>query len=416
MILPSKINDIIYYLTNQFLNLTKFISGNPLITPPFISGTLEPDDTEIAKKILRDSKSWDNTSIIEQYEKNFAYWNGSKYAFSFMGGRVALSACIYAIGLKPGDEVILPGYTCVVVPNAFHFAGVKPVYSDIELDTYGLDASFIENKITSNTKAILLHHLYGLVCRDYEKIIHIAKKNNLKVIEDCAQSVGAFFKDKKVGNFGDVAFYSSEQSKGYTTIQGGIAVTNNNSYAERISRFHEKAGYPKNEIIKKLLYCVILNYNMYKSPQRWWKGDLLRLIHKNKILVSTTEAEINGAKPEYYGCKMPPPIAMIGLNQLRKIDKYNEIRRCMALKWDSWCEAKGYTKPLIIPESIPVYLRYPVLVDPSLKENRKWAYNELSVSLGIWFISNIHPGPYKLKDCKNAEIAVNQCINLPTLP
>ena len=82
----------------------------------------------------------------------FAKWNGSKYAFAFMGGRVALSSCIYALDLQPGDEVILPGYTCVVVPNAFQFADIKTKFCDIELDTYGLDASLIEEKIGSPNK------------------------------------------------------------------------------------------------------------------------------------------------------------------------------------------------------------------------------------------------------------------------
>lgn len=158
--------------------------------------------------------------------------------FLSWGGRVALSACIYALDLQPDGEVILPGYTCVVVPNAFSYAGVKTVYSDIELDTYGLDVSQIENKITNKTKAILIQHLYGLVCRDYEAIIDLATHHGLKVIEDCAHCTGAEYKGKKVGNLGDVAFYSSEQSKVFNTIQGGVAVTNNDLLAQRLRVFY----------------------------------------------------------------------------------------------------------------------------------------------------------------------------------
>ena len=328
---------------------------------------------------------------------------------------MALSACIYALNLKPDDEVILPGYTCVVVPNAFHFAGVKTVYSDIELDTYGLDASVIEEKITPNTKTILLHHLYGLVCRDYEEIIEIARKHGLSVIEDCAPSTGAVFKNRKVGNLGDVAIYSTEQSKVLTTIQGGMATTNDDLLAGRVKEYYDQASYPHTELIDKQLHSVIMNYYSYKDPKRWWKGDLVRLLHMDKIIISTTKEEEHGIKPAYYGSKMPSPVAAIGLNQIKKVDNYNQKRRQTAKMWDSWCDSHGYTKPVIVPNSIPVYLRYPVMVEPEKKKDRSWAYKELGIYLGVWFVSNIHPSSLPVDGCPNADSAVKACVNFPTL-
>jgi perosamine synthetase len=166
-------------------------------TRPLISATLGLDDVEIARQQLKMRETWLNPAPVEDYEKAFANWNGSAQAFAFMGARVALSACIHALRLKPGDEVIIPGYTCVVVANAFHYAGVKVTYKDIELETYGLDASTLKDVITSNTKAVLLHHLYGLVCRDYEKTVTVAREHGLFVIEDCAQATGATCKGRK---------------------------------------------------------------------------------------------------------------------------------------------------------------------------------------------------------------------------
>ena len=400
---------------HQIKNIAKLFLGYPLTTPSLGSVTLDRDDLLIAKSQLRNREGWFDPNPVKEYENVFAKWNGSKHAFAFMGGRVALSACIYALNLKPGDEVILPGYTCVVVPNAFHFAGVKTVYSDIELDTYGLDASFIEEKITPKTKAILLHHLYGIVCRDYEQIIKIAKQHNLYVIEDCCPSTGAVFNDKKIGNWGDVAIYSSEQSKIFTTIQGGMAVTNDDLLAGRLKEYYEQAGYPDADLIDKQLHSVIINYYSYKDSQRWWKGDLIRLLYRNKIIISTTKDEESGIKPGYYGCKMPAPIAAIGLNQLKKIDHYNHQRRQTAKKWDKWCENNGYKKPLVIPNSIPVYLRYPVIVEPEKKRDTSWAYKELGISLGVWFVSNIHPATWRVDGCPNADLAVKQCVNFPGL-
>lgn len=383
--------------------------------PPLGSATLDKDDVELAKRFLESRRNWFAPDFVEQYETEFALWNGSKFAFAFMGGRVALSACIYALDLQPGDEAILPGYTCVVVPNAFHFAGINTVYSDIELDTYGLDAGKVEEKITSRTKVILLPHHYGLVCRDYEQIVEIARKHHIFVIEDCCHSTGARFRNLKVGNCGDLAFYSTEQSKVMTTIQGGVATTNNELLGKRLGEYRDSARYPDSDRIDKLLCNLIVNYYLHKDPQRWWKGDLYALLYRKKILVSTSKEEERGLKPLDYGRKMPAPLAAIGLNQLSKVEKYNKIRRQAARKWDSWCENAGYRKPTVVLESIPVFLRYPVNVEPEKKRNRSWGQEDLGVNMGVWFVSNIHPVDWPVEGCPNADKAVRECVNLPTV-
>jgi len=395
-------------------NAIRYLRGYPLRTPPLSSVTIDLDDVDIAKKLLRDRSLWDNQQILEEYQDKFAAWNGSRFAFAFMGGRVALSAAIHALGLKPGDEVILPGYTCIVVPNAFNFEGIRIVHSDIELDTYGLDASALEAKISSATKAILLHHLYGLVCRDYEQIIKIARRHGLYVIEDCAQSTGAIYKGKKVGNLGDVAIYSSEQSKVFTTIQGGMLCTNDETIASRVADYYEGAPYPSTERTENLLWNILINYYAFKAPGQWWKGDVMQLILGSKIQISTTDEELRGIKPKHYGCKMPPALAYVGLNQLKKIDFYNEERRRIAAKWDMWCEDNGYRKPLVIENSKPIYLRYPVLVEPEKKSDTRWALRELGVEIGRWFLGNYHPINVDIPDCPNADRAVRCCINFPT--
>ena len=385
------------------------------MVPPFASGTIDEDDIHLVNIWLEDSSNWYIDSEVEKYQNEFAEWNGSIYAFSFMGGRVALSAIISALGLKPRDEVIIPGYTCIVVPNAFRFAGVDIVFSDIELETFGLNSSQLEEKITDKTKAILVQHLYGLVCRDFEEIIKITQRNSIYLIEDCAHSTGAEFKGRKVGNWGDVAFYSSERSKVFSTVQGGVAVTNNDGIGRRLKEFHDQAPFPETNLIKNQLYNVIIDYFRFKHPQRWWRGDMVRLKYWDKQIVSTTAQELEGIRPSHYGYKMPAPIASLGRNQLKKIDHYNQIRIESAKVWDEWCDQYGYQKPYIHPESKPIYLRYPVLVDPSKKRDRVWAPKSLGVQIGSWFNGKTHPTDEIILGCPNSEIAVNQCINFPSL-
>jgi dTDP-4-amino-4,6-dideoxygalactose transaminase len=397
------------------IQFKKFIAGGRLPTAmSLVSMTLDKDDEILAKRLICDPAKWNERRIIEDYEREFARWNGSRYAFAFMGGRVALSACIHAIGLKPGDEVILPGYTCVVVPNAFQYQGIKTVFCDIELDTYGLDVQKIKERITDRTRAILLHHLYGLVSRDYDEILALAKKYNLRVIEDCAHVTGAKYHGVNVGNRGDVAFYSSELSKVFNTIQGGIAITNDLSIAEKLKEYYDQAPYPDKERVEKILYNVILQYSETKSSH-YFKRDWIHIKYGDKRIVSTTPEEEEGRQPGYYGQKMPAPIAALGLNQLRKIDTYNYRRRLMAMKWDEWCDRNNYRKPLVIPGSTPVYLRYPVLVEAARKRNTDWARKQFNVELGVWFVSHIHPTQRVVRGCPQADRAVECCINFPCL-
>jgi len=187
------------------------VAGRPSAFPPFVSMTLEGDDLACVDHALGHPDEWFDTEVEHAYQREFAAWNGSEYALAFAQGRVALSASIYALGLQPGDEVIVPGYTCIAVPNAFRYAGITVRYCDIELDTFGPDIASVLPLATPRTKAILVHHLYGIVCRDFDRLLEFSRQRGIRVIEDCAHTTGATYRGRRVGNWGDVAFYSSEQ-------------------------------------------------------------------------------------------------------------------------------------------------------------------------------------------------------------
>lgn len=412
----NKVASAVAFGRRQAKNLVKLAQGNLVVAPSLGSMTLEADDVRLAKQWLNSPREWFRNEETKQFHERFAEWNGSAHAYSFMSGRVALSAIIHALGLQPEDEVIIPGYTCVVVPNAFDYAGVRVVYADIELDTYGLDVAHVESKITAKTKAILLHHVYGLVCRDYEKTIELARANNLLVIEDCAQSTGAEFCGRKIGNLGDAAFYSSEQSKIFNTLQGGVATTNDAAIAARLEDFYNRAPYPDEARLTKHLKQIGYNYHTQKHPQRWWRRDVMNLISApDDILISTNKGEEEGIKPPDYGCKMPAPVAALAINQLNKIDAFNARRRETAARWDAWCDEHEYNKPLVIENSLPTFLRYPVMVEPERKRDRAWALTELGVAPGVWFSGQLHPTTRRVEGCDKAAHAVAGCINFPTL-
>jgi len=400
---------------HQVKNVAKLVIGRRVSIIPLVSMTLDGDDVDIARSWLDDQSRWLDESTVREYEAAFRAWNGSRHAFAFMGGRAALSACIYSLDLGVGDEVIVPAYTCVVVANAFNFARVTPVYADIELETYGLNVRDVETRITHRTKAILLHHLYGLVCRDYEQILELAKSKGLKVIEDCAHATGATYRGIKVGNRGDVAFYSSERSKVFNTILGGVAITNDDDIAVRFKRYCEAAPKLDECFVRNLLKNISLDYYQFKHPYRWVLGELSEIRLDAPPIISTTSEEVSGIRPLQYGARMPSPVAALGINQLKKVDVYNERRREQAKVWDGWCRLRGYEVPTVLPESVPVFLRYPVLVDPSVKRNPHSIRDELGVEVGVWFVSHLHPARDELVGFKEADYAVERCINLPTI-
>ena len=160
-----------------------------------------------AYKRVMDSNWFILGKELKLFEQEYADYCGSKYCIGVGNGLDALHLIIKGYGIGEGDEVILPANTYIATALAVSYSGAIPVFVDCDRDTYNIDVSQIENKITSKTKAIIAVHLYGKTA-EMETINKIAKKHNLKVIEDAAQAHGAYYKGKRVGNLGDAAGFS----------------------------------------------------------------------------------------------------------------------------------------------------------------------------------------------------------------
>jgi dTDP-4-amino-4,6-dideoxygalactose transaminase len=171
---------------------------------------------------------------LKSFEKDFAKYLEANHAIGVANGTDALFLALKAVGIGSGDEVITVSNTAVPTISAIDAAGAKPVFVDIEENTFNIDPSKIESAITSKTKAIIPVHLYGNPC-NMGKIANIAARYKLKIIEDCAQSHGAEYKGKKVGTFGDFGAFSFYPSKNLgANGDGGMVVTNNEKLAEKI--------------------------------------------------------------------------------------------------------------------------------------------------------------------------------------
>ncbi len=170
--------------------------------------------------------------IVEIFESNFKKYIGSKYALSLNSGTSALHAAFFAVGISNGDEVLVPSMTFHATAGPIMQVDGVPVVCDCELDTGNIDPQDIETKITKKTKAIVITHLCGHPC-DMTKIIKIAKKNKLFLIEDCSHAHGSTFNKKKVGTFGHIGVFSLDNNKLLAAGEGGILVTNNKLLFEK---------------------------------------------------------------------------------------------------------------------------------------------------------------------------------------
>ena len=161
---------------------------------------------------------------VSTLEKEFAKYCAADFALATSSGTSSLLVSVIALGLKPGDEIIIPAYTFVASYSSVIFAGIVPVLAEID-ESLTLDPADIERRITPRTKAIMPVHMLGNPC-DMDRIMAIAKKHNLLVLEDCCQAAGASYKGKKVGTIGDIGAFSLNIFKTINSGDGGLVVTN----------------------------------------------------------------------------------------------------------------------------------------------------------------------------------------------
>lgn len=335
----------------------------------------------------------------------------------FWKGRVALYALMKAYGIKKDDEVILPAFTCVVVPNAIIYCQAKPIYVDINPQTLNCNAEEIRKKITQKTKFIIAQNTFGL-SSDLDAIMVIAKEKNIIVIEDCTHGLGGFYKGRKNGTIADASFFSTQWNKPFSTGIGGMAFVHDKDVAEKMKSIEKTSKAPS--FLERVQLSVLLSVrSIMKAPAVYWPMiKLYRFLSKNNLVVGSSQGNEldNPILPDDFLKQMANVQLKKGISELMKLNQYVSHRVKVAAQYDEALRKLGIK---INSNSDNAYLKYPLLV-----KNRKLFFElaaKKNIELGDWFISPIHPiteqfhlWQYDFGKFPIAEYVSAQIVNLPT--
>ena len=340
-----------------------------------------------------DLTSWNST--IEDLEKKVAHYAGTRYAVVCSSGRSAIRFSLLALGIKCGDEVIIPDLSCQILPITAFCTGAKPRFCDIERKTLALSPAHLPKVLHPNTKAVIFVHPYGIPV-DPSPILEITQRKGVAFIDDAAQALGATIKGKKVSSFGDVGIFTF--NKFLNVNSGAAAVTNNEEIADKIKSVREKfekksffASFSYRIIkffgskSKKLMKAIFLGDNHlyellnvkfakkhFQIVDGWVKGDpYLYELQRSKALTNAIVNQLMAysGKQKHYARRKLEKLEILALkSEFEDLEKCLEQRNRIAKTYENDLKEKDFSKFIVQENSVPSYLRYPILFSD---ENRR---------------------------------------------
>jgi len=351
---------------------------------PFFRNTFDEREIEYARRVIERGMYWANGPEIAEFEKRIASYIGTNHCLAFNSGTAALHSILSTCQVKE-KEVIVPSFTFIATANSVLMAGGRPVFADIEKETFGLDPEDVKERISKRTCAIMPVHYGGCACRINE-LREIAEDYKLFLIEDAAESLGAEYCGQKVGSFGDAAMFSFTPTKVISTGEGGVIVTDSKEFYEKMKLFRSHGR--------------LETKDYFSSPE-----------YMDYIAVG-------------YNYRMPTICAAQGIAQLEKIDMFISRRRKIAKIFDDrLCKVGAVRTPEVPENCLHIYQMYSILVQGGRKE-RDSLQNHLSeagVTSKVYF-EPVHKTSFYNKELgydiilEQTEELAGESLSLPIYP
>lgn len=352
---------------------------------PLFKTYSDKSDLLAIEKIITRGTYWADGPEIKEFENRISEYVGKKYALAFNSGTSALLTLLLSHNIKD-KEVIIPSFTFIATANAVMLAGGKPVFADIEPETFALNPKDVETKINKNTVAIMPIHYGGFPGKYTTQLKELAENKGILFLEDAAQSLGAEINTKKVGSFGD-SIFSFCQNKLISTGEGGMMLTDSRTIYEKakLLRSHGRV-----ELQKDYFYNI-----------------------KDNDYIEAG-----------YNFRMPTVIAALGLSQLNKIDKLISRRRYLAKKYNlGLSSVKGLRLPVEIEKHRSVYQMYSVLLDNmDVRDKLQEHLSEKGIMSKVYFnpihLKTLYIGKngYSEGSLPKTEEIANRILNIPLYP
>lgn len=352
---------------------------------PYGRQWIEEDDIQAVVEVLK-SDYLTTGPKVQEFEQLVASYVGAKYAVAVANGTAALHAACFAAGIGPGDEVITSSITFAASANCVLYCGGKPVFADIDEQTYNLDPADVRRKITPRTKALIPVHLAGQPC-DMDEIHKIAKEHHLIVIEDGAHALGSEYKGKKIGSLSDMTIFSFHPVKQITTGEGGMIVTNHKELYQKLLLFRSHG------ITRDLSL-------LGKNDGSWYY-----------------EQQLLG-----YNYRITDIQCALGISQMRKLDRFVARRRELAKRYtEAFSDCENFVTPYQLDGTDSAWHLYIIQV---LNRDRKIVFEKLreqGIGVNVHYIP-VYKHPYYQKNgykdvcCEKAENLYQRMISIPLFP
>lgn len=329
---------------------------------PHSKPTLNQLDIDSVINVLQSNHLEDGGNVRE-LESYFCNYYDKKFAIAVSNGFAAIHLSLLALGVQKGDEVILPSYSCAALLNPVLILGASPIIVDIESDSYNMSIIEVEKRISKKTKAIIVPHIFGIPAR-----IDELKRLNIPIIEDCAQSVGNYYKNKKIGSYGDISIFSFYATKMLTGGDGGLILCDNEVYNN-----------------------IILNYKYYG--------------HKRMHKYQAYNYQTNNIQ------------AALVLSQMKRIDDFVQKRKELAQYYDSNLAICSELSVNYQNKEYSCFYRYPVTLHSKKLEFVKDKLYELGIGTGYGVLEGNHQLLDRSnKDFPNTFYKLNHTISIPIYP